>query len=246
MMEAIDQITRLAAASDVARLPWKDRGVAPAGYIKGMALVYARVYCKLSAGEPAAVEMAKARTPDDRDALTWYKEIFAAAGMPNDIAGVDTLRHLFVLLSGLGMRESSGKYCEARDSSASNTTAETAEAGLFQTSFNAMRASSLLPMLFAKYSANPDGFVDVFREGVRCSAASLENFGSGEGREFQRLSKECPAFAVEFAAVGLRHIRKHWGPIRTRAAEVRSECDEMLLEVQRLVDASPGMCSAII
>ena len=246
MMEAIDQITRLAAASDVARLPWKDRGVAPAGYIKGMALVYARVYCKLSAGEPAAVEMAKARTPDDRDALTWYKEIFAAAGMPNDIAGVDTLRHLFVLLIGLGMRESSGKYCEGRDRSASNTTAETAEAGLFQTSFNAMRASSLLPMLFAKYSANPDGFVDVFREGVRCSAASLENFGSGEGREFQRLSKECPAFAVEFAAVGLRHIRKHWGPIRTRAAEVRSECDEMLLEVQRLVDASPGMCSAII
>jgi len=246
MMEAIDQITRLAAASDVARFPWKDRGVAPAGYIKGMALVYARVYCKLSAGEPAAVEMAKARTPDDRDALTWYKEIFAAAGMPNDLAGVDTLRHLFVLLIGLGMRESSGKYCEGRDRSASNTTAETAEAGLFQTSFNAMRASSLLPMLFAKYSANPDGFVDVFREGVRCSAASLENFGSGEGREFQRLSKECPAFAVEFAAVGLRHIRKHWGPIRTRAAEVRSECDEMLLEVQRLVDASPGMCSAII
>ena len=166
--------------------------------------------------------------------------------MPNDLAGVDTLRHLFVLLIGLGMRESSGKYCEGRDRSASNTTAETAEAGLFQTSFNAMRASSLLPMLFAKYSANPDGFVDVFREGMRCSAASLENFGSGEGREFQRLSKECPAFAVEFAAVGLRHIRKHWGPIRTRAAEVRSECDEMLLEVQRLVDASPGMCSAII
>src|SRR6516225_9710705 len=221
MMEPIDQITRLAAASDVARFPWKDRGVAPTGYIKGMALVYARVYCKLSAGEPAAVEMAKARTPDDRDALTWYKEIFAAAGMPNDIAGVDTLRHLFVLLIGLWMRESSGKYCEGRDRSASNTTAETAEAGLFQTSFNAMSASSLLPMLFAKYSANPDGFVDVFREGVRCSAASLENFGSGEGREFQRLSKECPAFAVEFAAVGLRHIRKHWGPIRTRAAEVR-------------------------
>ena len=69
MMEATDQITGLAAASDVARLPWKDRGVAPTGYIKGMALVYARVYCKLSAGEPAAVEMAKARTPDDRDAL---------------------------------------------------------------------------------------------------------------------------------------------------------------------------------
>ena len=52
--------------------------------------------------------------------------------MDNDAAGVDTVRHLFVLLIGLGMRESSGKYCEGRDKSASNRSAETAEAGLFQ------------------------------------------------------------------------------------------------------------------
>lgn len=243
----IDQITRIAAASDIARFSWKDRGVAPPGYIKGIALVYARTYCKLKAGDAAAVEMAKAKTADaDRDALAWYSEIFAAAGMNNDIAGADTLRHLFVLLIGLGMRESSGKHCEGRDRSASNTTAETAEAGLFQMSFNARSASPLMPMLFARYSANPSGFVDVFREGVRCSPASLENFGSGDGKEFQRLSKECPAFAAEFAAVGLRNIRKHWGPINTRAAEVRPACDQMLRQVQDAVDASPQICSALL
>jgi len=244
--EPIDQITRIAAASDIARFFWKDRGVAPAGYINGMALVYARMHCKLKAGDAAAVEMAKAKTVDaDRDALAWYDQIFAAAGMNNDTAGVDTLRHLFVLLMGLGMRESSGKHCEGRDRSASNIIAETAEAGLFQTSFNARGASPLLLTLFAQYSADPSGFIDVFKEGVHCSAASLENFGSGEGKEFQRLSKECPAFAAEFAAVGLRNMRKHWGPITRREVEVRPECDVMLRQVQAAVEASPGMCSAL-
>jgi Putative peptidoglycan binding domain len=242
-----DQITRIAAASDIARFSWKDRGVAPAGYIKGMALVYARAFCKLKAGDAAATEMARAKTADAaHDALAWYSEIFAAAGMNNDTAGINTLRHLFVLLIGLGMRESSGKHCEGRDRSASNTTAETAEAGLFQTSFNARSANPLLPMLFAQYSANPSGFGGIFKEGVRCSALSLENFGSGEGKEFQRLSKECPAFAAEFAAVGLRHLRKHWGPITRRAAEVRPECDVMLRQVQAAVDASPRICSALL
>ncbi len=243
----IDQIVRIAATSEIARSSWKDRGVAPAGYIKGMALVYARVCCKLRAGDAVATDMAKGKTADaDRDALAWYGEIFDAAGMNNDTAGADTLRHLFVLLIGLGMRESSGQYCEGRDRSASNTTAETAEAGLFQTSFNARVASPLLPTLFSQYSAHPSGFVDVFKEGVRCSAASLENFGVGDGREFQRLSKECPAFAAEFAAVGLRHIRKHWGPINRRGAEVRPECDAMLRQVQAVVDASPGVCSVLL
>jgi hypothetical protein len=212
-----------------------------------MALVYARIYCKLKAEDAAAVEMAKANTGDtDRDALAWYSDIFAAAGMDNENAGIDTLRHLFVLLIGLGMRESSGKYCEGRDRSASNTTAETAEAGLFQTSFNARNASPLLPELFAQYSANPNGFIEVFREGVHCSAADLENFGSGDGMEFQRLSKECPAFAAEFAAVGLRNIRKHWGPINRKTAEVRPECDQMLSQVQDAVDALPDICSALL
>jgi hypothetical protein len=35
------------------------------------------------------------------------------------------------------------------------------------------------------------------------------NFGVSEGREFQRLTKGCPAFAGEFAAVGRRNIRAH-------------------------------------
>jgi hypothetical protein len=90
--------------------------------------------------------------------------------------------------------------------------------------------------LFRQYSANPSGFVEVFREGVKCKDSDLENFGEGDGREFQRLSKACPAFAAEFSAVGLRNVRKHWGPINRKAVEIRPECDDMLMQVQKVVD----------
>jgi len=166
--------------------------------------------------------------------------------MSNNTSGADTLRHLFVLMIGLGMRESSGKHCEGRDTTAHNVTSDTAEAGLFQVSFNAKDASPLLPQIFAQYKANPSGFLDVFKEGVHCSAASLENFGSGDGRDFQRLCKECPAFAAEFAAVALRHIRKHWGPIIRRQAQVRPECDALLSQVQAAIDASDALRAALL
>jgi hypothetical protein len=249
--DQLDEITEMAGASTLARTRWRDRGMAPPGYIKGMALVYGRVYAKYKAGDAAARDMARKNTSDrEHDALAWYEDIFDAAGMDNSRNGVDTLRHLFVLLIGLGMRETSGVYCEGRDRSAHNTTASSAEAGLFQTSFNAKRASPLLPKIFAHYKANPSGFLDVFKEAKRgklqhCSAANLRNYGIGAGREFQRLSKACPAFAAEFAAVGLRHLSQHWGPIITRKAQVRPECDELLLDVQHAVDASPMLAAAL-
>jgi hypothetical protein len=246
-MAAFDPITHIAAQSAIAQHNWPQRGVAPIGYMKGMALAYARVHCKLKAGEASAADMAKADTGDAaHDALAWYSAQFSALGMQNDVSGPVTLRHLFALLIGLGMRESSGKHCEGRDQSAENTTAATAEAGLFQTSFNARTASPLMPVLFADYLAKPAGFLEVFREGVQCSAASLQNFGSGQGKEFQRLSKECPAFAAEYAAVGLRNIRKHWGPINTRKAEVLANTDAMLKKIQVAVDASPALQAAVL
>lgn len=235
---AIARISDLASASTIAPYRWANRGKAPAGYIKGMAVSYAKIYHDLGAGDAYAVEMAKAMTADaSKDALKHYEDVFRQAGMDNSQAGVDTLRHLFVLMLGLGMRESSGKYCEGRDRSANNTTAETAEAGLFQTSFNARRASPLLPKLFEDYTANPTpSYLDIFKEGVRCKESDLENFGEGDGRAFQKLSKGCPFFAVQFAAIGLRNIRRHWGPINRRDAEIKPDADTLFKDVQKLVD----------
>src|SRR5215470_13896036 len=109
---------------------WHGRGSAPAGYLKGLALAFARAYNKLKAGDRSAKLMAQAdREDNDTDALSWYSQRFSNVNYDNTIDGVDTLRHLFVLLTGLGMRESSGQYREGRDITADNETSSTAEAG---------------------------------------------------------------------------------------------------------------------
>ena len=111
-------------------------------------------------------------------------------------------------------------------------------------SWNARLASPLLPQLFSDYHADPTDFLDVFREGVTEKQQDLVNFGSGDGKEFQTLSKESPAFAAEFAAIGLRNIRTHWGPINTHAAELRPEADLLFLHVQQAVDVF-DLCTAL-
>lgn len=234
-----DSVIELVAASSIATYEWKQRGPAPKGYVKGLALVYADVYSRFKAGDAVAVFMARKASGDaDSDALSWYEEQFKAIGMKNDVSGANTLRHLFVLLMGLGMRESSGRYCEGRDRSANNTTAEKAEAGLFQTSYNLVGEHPLLAELMTRYSADPGKSSEVFKEGVICKASDWQNYGQGPGAEFQKLSKLAPAFATEIAGVGLRCLRKHWGPINRRAAELKTDCDQLLKDVQAIVDAS--------
>jgi TIR domain len=237
----VGAIMAIAAQSAIARYSWRDRGVAPAGYIKGMALVYARVYRKLQAGNAVAIDMAQASTGDvARDALAYYDDTFARANMPNSVSAPDTLRHLFVLLIGLGMRESSGRYCQGLDMAATTISADNADAGMFGTTYAIRTASPLMTDLFNSYSACPSGFEDVFKEGLVCRAGDFKALGSGAGEAFQWLSKECPPFAAEVAALGLRHMRNHYGPIRRREAEVVPECDAMLREVQAFVDATPA------
>ena len=237
---AVDAITKIAARSAMAWVSWPmaGRGVAPLGYSKGMAVVFARVYRKLKVDDAAAIEMAKADGRNaDRDALAHYASEFAARGMRNDESGADTLRHLFVLLIGLGIAESSGRYCQGFDRSVSKIDSEAADAGLFGTTLNIiLSADALLLDLFNYYSAYPSGFQEVFSEGVSCGADDWQNIGTGPGLKFQQLSKECPAFAVEFAGVGLRNLRKHWGPINRKEVPLRPECDDMLRQVQRYVD----------
>jgi len=234
----VDQICSVAALSDLAGYDWRNRGKAPPGYIKGMAVAYGNVYAKWQRGDPAAVAMAAADSGDvAHDALAWYKSEFNMVGMSNNAPGADTLRHLFVLLIGLGMRESSGRYCEGRDRSADNITADTAEAGLFQMSWNAHTVSPLIRKLFDEFSQGPDSTLAIFQEGVHARHGDLVNYGDGDGAAFQQLCKTHPSFAVETAAIGLRVMRSHWGPINRRAAEIRQEADLLLQQVQSIIGA---------
>jgi len=248
----IEQIGTIAANSPCARTNWRNRGVAPAAYMRGMAIVFARAACQLDRPDVLVVSKARA-TPgvanNKIDALTWYDGKFAELGFSNGTSGVDTLRHAYTLLIGLGMRESSGRFCVGRDRSADFTTADSAEAGLFQTSFGARTRHTTMAALYEKYKADQSGcLLDVFKQPVSCPAHDAENFGTGEGRLWQQLSKTCPAFSTEYAAVLMRvhgGSRGEFGPLRNRAAQLIPACDTMLKQVQDLVRANPEMCSAL-
>ena len=238
--EELDEIFAIVDGSKVPGFDWKDRGEAPLGYCEGMAVTWANVVRKHHRGYSSALEMAKADTRNpDKDALTWYAPAFGALRMDNSKDGLETLRHLWTLLYGLGMRESSGKYCEGRDMSADNVSAETAEAGLFQMSWNAKGCSEEMGKLMDYYAQDgADGEMDVFEEGVKCSKEDWEVYGSGEGATYQRMAKMMPAFACETAAIGLRNLRQHWGPINRKEVQIRKEVDDMLKEIQQLFE--PG------
>lgn len=234
--EQINAIVKIADASLISRYVWRDRGVAPNGYVAGVALSFALAATKLLEGAPAAIVAAQAdRNATDYDALSWYRQKFEALGMDNSQDGIDTLRHLFAMILGLGMRESSGRYCEGRDMSADNVSADTAEAGLFQTSWNIRSCNSNIPPLLGKYWANPNGFLVKFQSGVSVRVDNLGNYGSGAGAQYQFLSKYAPAFHTFVTAIGMRFLRQHWGPINRNEVELKPEADAMLLDVQDLL-----------
>jgi hypothetical protein len=82
-------IADLAVDSKIAAYRWNDRGLAPRGYLRGMAVMFGRVYCKMNANRDAASEISMADTKNDAaDALSWYAAEFNDLGMDNSTAGV--------------------------------------------------------------------------------------------------------------------------------------------------------------
>jgi hypothetical protein len=120
---------------------------------------------------------------------------------------------------------------------------ETAEAGLFQTSYNAGGASD--PEFFdlmTEYSDRANEatcYYSAFAEGVSCSDDDWESYGSGVGYAFQDLCKECPAFACETAALTLRNLANHYGPIIRKETELKRDSVLMLQAVRKYVDDIP-------
>lgn len=247
--DVVNRVADLARNSPAEKVSWRERGVAPTGYIVGMAVMFGAVYNRWKSGDPTARIMARAIHETDEndktDALSWYNSNFRALGMSNDVDGADTLRHNFVLLTGLGMFESNGRYCEGRDRKVdpAKLTSDNAESGLFQMSWDIHGASPVIPKLLDMYYAGlANKYLSVFQEGVYPAPRDLEIFGGGDGAKCQKLCKDAPAFAVEAAAVGLRVAggnKGHWGPIRRKDVELKREIDILFLRVQELIDGKP-------
>jgi len=235
--ELAGKIDQAVIHSGVSDINWPGRGRAPSGYLNGMAKTYTLAVQRYRKGDAAAQIMAMAETGDGgTDALTHMKAEFLNVGMKNDKAGRDTLRHLFVLLTGLGMRESTGNHWKGKDPGAKNTTADTCEAGLFQASWNLRSASSQIPRLFDEYRIDPNAFRPSFTVGVRATAAELENFGVGQGVLYQFMAKHSPAFAAFVTAIGLRYRRQHWGPINRREARIEPRINDLFKDLQLLIE----------
>lgn len=233
----VDSIITAARKSDLARHDWAGRGRAPAGYINGMAAVFGLVYLKLKTGDHVALAMAAPPPASSLDALALYADKLFAINANFRNGGVDTLRALWTLETGLGLRESSGGKDIGIDLQAgTGRPAEEIEAGIFQQSWNSHSASPLIRKLFDLYSAGAaPGFAEIFREGV--TPINGPTFGSGDAAAFQVLAKASPAFAAQAAGVGLRVLRNHWGPINREEAEVVPAADALFRQVQAIVDA---------
>jgi hypothetical protein len=81
----------------------------------------------------------------------------------------------------------------------------------------------------------PQCALDVFKRDVVCTSSEWNSYGSGKGLDFQDLCKECPQFAVESTAVGLRFIRKHWGPVNRKEVQIVSEADDLFKEIEAIL-----------
>jgi len=241
-----EAIRTIALSSAIAGYSWRDRGRAPEGYTAGVALAFANVYRKLLVDHAPAREMAQARTGSEKDVFNEYHSEFTNAGL-STTGGVESLVALWALLLGLGMRESSGEHCCGRDQSVPpgyyGPADTTTEAGAWQTSYDAHTCDDTLDQTFQEYSTgaladNPQGFLSTFEDGVDCSDANWECFGPTDspGYRHQKMSKERPAYAAEFAAITLRNLCNHYGPINRHEAEVRQDAAHMFRKVQDYVD----------
>jgi len=209
--KSIDEIVD---KSDCLKKYWKNRGYAPRGFMRGMAIMYSRAIKK---PDP----LLNYSGPANKDALTNY-----------GIKG--NLKNTYAYLIGLGMRESSGDYCEGRDMSAKNYSASTSEAGLFQISYNSISAHGDLKPLFEKPKDSEYCLLDVFKEGAKCKESDFKNWGEGKGVIWQNETKMCPAYAVEHAYYIVRVLMRHHGPSIRKEVEFDKSCLKMLDQVEAL------------
>lgn len=229
---SLDEIADKAAASHCASYEWQGRGRAPRGYIRGIAMSYARyarAVCQARGNlQGALTRIAGPLGDPSTDTLAWYAANGAAMSVP--------LRDVYTLAIGEGMRESSGNPTEGADTTANNPP-EGAEAGLFQSSFDSFNADPALRELWDFYRANPTACrFDTFMQGSTDRGQAV--VGTGGAAEFQTFTKQCPAFALDYALVLLRVLRQHFGPINRLEAEFRAECAAMLVEIENTVSCS--------
>lgn len=198
---------------------WKDRGKAAYGFYLGMAHTFVQTKCD----KDLAARLTKA-PHSANDAYTRF-------GLK------PTLPNIYALLTGLAIRESTGKHCTGRDMTAGWSQSDTAESGLLQTSLNSNAFSKYLYQFFKEW--NKQGFKEHFEKGVTCSSSNWKYWGDkADGLRFQKMSKEQPAFQVEYTALLLKETYKHHGPLIRREVQVQKPCIELFEKLDAVIQCN--------
>lgn len=203
------------------------------GYHLGMAESYRLMLARFSARRPDAY-VAEITAPlegrPSTDALVRYRRQFEGLGLDVVRSPLDRLRAMYVLLFELGVRESDGRYycgvdlgpnkpgaekaaLASKDPKKAVSIANATEAGLFQSSWNMSSKNKLAASLAQSFNSKrrTDGMLDTFKIGFnQPDWIKHGDLGAGAGRDFQRLAKDHPNFAVEFAALTVRNPGTRW------------------------------------
>jgi hypothetical protein len=227
-------ILDLAAHSSCRSYPWKHgQGVAPIGYTKGVGLSYAKAYCEFKKNASGPIQVIKRDLGKAKyDALAFYRPYYSIPVSTDR----ERLESVYALTLGLGMVESSGVTTAGApyDSANPNPDAITAEAGLYQTSYDSIGSDPSLPELMTFYKSHPEMcLLTTFMVGVHRKMTGA--IGDGPGADFQQFTKQCPAFATEYAAVMLRVNKHHYGTINTHTAEYEKSCAAMFRQIESTV-----------
>lgn len=157
----------------------------------------------------------------------------------------------YARVTALGMYESSGGRDIGMDvTNRSSNKADTAEAGIWQTSNNVRRGLSsysraALENMEREYERNPDACMQgIYREGLgRYRDGGI--IGSGAGARFQAMQKRCPALAAETTAITSLNVPRHYGPLVRGEARAIPRCEHLFRDVAELVERNPTMCTAL-
>jgi hypothetical protein len=147
-----------------------------------------------------------------------------------------TLPNIYAFMVGLAAQESSFKACEGRDMTAGWTQSDEAESGLFQTSLNSNGFSSYLYPFFKNWKKN--GFYSDFyniNPEKPCTAGDKKLWGDkADGLLFQKMSKEQPAFQLEYTMLLLKETYLHHGPIVRREVKFSTACVQLFEAIDKI------------
>ncbi len=216
------------------------------GYFQGMLFSFIRSACRPSS-DIVQTHMVRGQNSTRWDGLAPH------FNGQNNQDSRNLLISTSLLTLSMGMRESTGRYWSGVDvtNSSSMSRAVSAEAGLFQTSYDVRGIGhgeewvQALEQLEQFYRDNPSlCLVEEFSEGMNPPASPRQGIGSGVGRDFQDLMRNCPALAAEHAMITSRHNRRHYGPLRRNEARPVETCRPLYETLYQNTQNNPAYCQA--